>query len=283
MNFVLTSAPLLVALSITPSGVQAAQAAASSLNAEPHEQEAADRRTTLFGTQTDLTIGAAASYGPRYFGADARRVRALPVLSVQRGVVFADTDRGAGLQYQFDHGLYVAQSIFYDFGRRDRNSAWLPGGNRLAGMGDVPGTATTRTLIVVPLTVRLSASVEAEFALRDSARRNRYRAGLEQSLFKTARDEAVMKLDLRWGDRRYNQAYFGVTPEQAARSGLAPFAADGGVHAWSASVAWNHHFDAHWTTTVQLSGTRYGHQVDRSPVLAQQATPNAIAAITYTF
>ncbi|GHH59771.1 hypothetical protein [[Pseudomonas] boreopolis] len=36
-------------------------------------------------------------------------------MSVQRGILFADSTRGAGLQFQTASGLYLSQSIYYDW------------------------------------------------------------------------------------------------------------------------------------------------------------------------
>lgn len=238
---------------------------------------------SLLGGKTDLVAGAGLAYGARYPGAGTGRLQALPVLSVQRGVLFADTTRGAGLQYQAASGFYVSQSLFYDAGRLDRNSGWRPGSGRLAGMGEVPGSATARTLLAQQLTPRLLASAEAEFTLRDSARRNRYRAGLEFSALKTDADSVTLNADAWWGDRRHNQAYFGVTPAQAARTAFSSFQAGAGLYAASAGVAWEHRFGSHWASTLQLSATHYTGKAGDSPLAARRTAPSAMAAVTYSY
>ncbi len=234
------------------------------------------------GDKTDLVVGVGAKYAPRYAGADSGRVQAVPVLSVQRGLLVFDTSRGAGIQFQTSSGLYVSQTLGYDLGRLQRDSDWRPGSAHLAGMGDVPGSLTTRTLLVQKLGP-VSLSAEAEFALRDEARRNRYRAGAEVAAWTGENDSLSFSADTHWGDRRYNQAYFGVTADQAARSRFGEFHARSGLYACSLGASWEHRFDAHWASTLQLTGTRYVDRVADSSLLERRNAIAVTAAINYTY
>ncbi|SFD71287.1 MipA/OmpV family protein [Paracidovorax konjaci] len=238
---------------------------------------------SLFGDKTELAIGAGAAWAPRYAGSGDARMLPVPVLSVQRGILFADTSRGLGLQYQFDSGLYLSQSIHYDLGRQERDSNWRPGSVKLLGMGRVPGSVTARTLLVQQIGSRLSLSAEAEFALRDTARRNRYRVGMEVQLLQTGSDTVSASLDAHGGDRRFNQAYFGVTAAQAGRTGLQAFTTGAGLYAGSVGMQWEHRFAPHWAGTLQVVGTHYLDNAARSPVVKQDNTVAATAALTYSY
>jgi outer membrane protein len=251
----------------------------------PTEQpvESLPAEQNIFGEKTDVTIGVGATYAARYPGATNRQLVPNPVLSLQRGILFADTLRGIGVQYQSASEFYVAQSFFYDLGRLDKNNSWRPGSNRLVGMGDVPGSVTAHTLIAQTFTAWLLVSAETEMALRDMARRNRYRLGVEFTPLKNASDTVTIDLDGWWGDGRYNRAWFGVTPQQAARTGFAAFSPGAGVYQLVPGVSWEHHFDHHWSSTLQLTGTRYIGKVSDSPVLAQRTSTSATAAIAYTY
>jgi outer membrane protein len=233
--------------------------------------------------KTEVTLGAGVNYAARYPGADRFQLVPAPVVSVQRSILFADSLRGAGLQYQSSSKFYVSQSVFYDLGRLDKNSMWRPGSGRLAGMGDVPGSTTARTLIAQELTPWLLASAETEMALRKQARRNRYRLGVEFTAFKTASDNVTIDLDTWWGDGRYNSAYFGVTPQQAGRTGFAAFRPGAGLYAQAPGASWEHHLDSHWSSTLQLTDTRYAGHVAASPVVTRRTSPGATLAIAYTY
>lgn len=238
---------------------------------------------SLLGDKTDMSVGVGALYAPRYAGSKDGRLQAVPVLSVQRGVLFLDTSRGAGVQFQTSWGLYGSQSMYYDLGRLERDSVWRPGSRKLAGMGDVRGSFTTRTLLVQDFGHGVSASAEAEFALRDGAQRNRFRAGMEFEVLNAGQEKVVMDLDAHWGDSRYNQSYFGVTSEQAARTGFQTFRATGGLYAGSLGATWEHHIDTHWSTSLQASSMRYVDNAARSPLVKRRDAFTAVAAITYTY
>lgn len=248
-----------------------------------HAEDAQSWGDRLLGDKTQFSIGTAMMVAPRYLGADSYRVQVLPVLAVQRGIFFADTSRGAGVQFQTDGGFYASQSVFYDFGRLQRNSVLRPGSPRLAGTGDVPGSVTTRTLLMQQITPSFSVNAEAEFALKDGARRNRYRLGAEFNLLQTAADTVALNADVHAGDRRYNQAYFGVTDAQSARTHFAAFKAGSGMYAYSVGASWNHTLSQHWTTTVQIAVMQYVDNAKASPLVANRTAVTGDAAVTYTF
>jgi outer membrane protein len=270
---------LLLVAALAGAGAHARAGAADS-NEPPAAAQPA--RPSVFGDKTELTLGAGWTWTARYPGAGNWQTIPTPVLSVQRGILFADSFRGAGLQYQSSSGFYISQSLFYDLGRLDRNNRWRPGSGRLAGMGDVPASSTSRTLVAQQINPWLLASAETEMALRETARRNRYRIGAELTPLKNDRDTMTVDLDAWWGDRRYNSAYFGVTPGQAARTGLPAFRPGAGLYAQAPSVSWEHRLDRHWSSTLQLSDTRYAGKVGASPVVVQRTSPGFTAAIAYT-
>jgi outer membrane protein len=237
----------------------------------------------VFGEKTDLTIGAGSTRAPRYPGGDRFQFTPAPVLSIQRGILFADSLRGIGLQYQSSSKFYISQSFFYDLGRIENNNAWRPGSARLVGMGEVSGSSTARTLIAQQVTPWLLVSGETEMALRSTARRNRYRIGLEFELLKNHADTVTFDLDGWWGDGRYNNSYFGVTRLQASRTGFSFFDPGPGFYAQAPALSWEHHFGAHWTATALLTETRYGGRISASPVVFERNSASTTVFVAYTF
>ncbi|MGJ3701234.1 MipA/OmpV family protein [Variovorax sp. AFSI2.2] len=237
----------------------------------------------LLGDKTQVSVGAATIVAPRYLGSDSYRVQLLPVFAIERGIFFADTSRGAGVQFQTDSGFYASQSVYYDFGRLQRNSVLRPGSTRLAGMGDVPGSVTTRTLLMQQITPSFSVNAEAEFSLKDGARRNHYRLGAEYNLLKNSTDTVALDVDVHAGDRRYNQAYFGVTDAQSARTPFSAFKAGSGMYAYSIGASWSHTLSPHWTTTLHVAVMQYVDNAKASPLVAKRTSVTGDAAVTYTF
>jgi outer membrane protein len=248
-----------------------------------HAEDAQPWRDRLLGEKAKFSIGTAMIVAPRYLGADNYRVQLLPVFAAERGIFFADTSRGAGVQFQTDEGFYASQSIYYDFGRLQRDSVLRPGSRKLAGMGDVPGSVTTRTLLMQQITPKFSVNAEAEFALEGAARHNHYRIGAEYNLLKTSADTVALSADVHAGDRRYNQTYFGVTDAQSARTHFAAFKAGSGMYAYSVGASWSHTLNAHWTTSVQIAAMQYVDNAKASPLVASRTSVTGDAAVTYAF
>ncbi|RQR51299.1 MipA/OmpV family protein [Burkholderia sp. Bp9140] len=238
---------------------------------------------SLLGDSTQWVIGASAMVEPRYAGSNQTHLQFEPVFSVQRGVLFADTMRGAGLQYQTSWGFSISESIYYDWGRVDHNDTWRPGSDRLAGMGDVPGSATLHTLIAQQFSPWFAASIEADSTLKSGVSRNHVRAGGQFTVLTTATDKISANIDTWWGDHGFNQAYFGVTSDQSSRTGFAAFSPGGGLYAYSAGLEWDHTVSRHWSTTLQLVGTRYTDKAHGSPIVTDDVTFNAVAALNYSF
>lgn len=267
---------LMVAVAILPMQAWADGAQQSEAPVRQEEQG-------IFGHKTELTIGGGVTYAARYAGGDVSQLQPAPVFSIQRGILFADSFRGAGLQYQSASQFYVSQSVFYDPGRLDRNSMWRPGSSRLAGMLEVPGSATTRTLVAQPFAPWVLVSAETEMALRDAARRNRYRVGVEFTPLKSASDTVTVDLDGWYGDARYCNAYFGVTPGEASHTRFSVFTPGAGLYEEVPGVSWEHHLDSHWSSTIQLTGTRYTGKVRASPIVAQRTSSSTSAVLAYTY
>ena len=248
-----------------------------------HAEDAQTWSDRLLGDKTQFSIGTAMIVAPRYLGSDNYRVQVLPVFAIERGIFFADTSRGAGVQFQTDGGFYASQSVYYDFGRLQRDSVLRPGSRKLAGMGDVPGSVTARTLLMQQITPNFSVNAEVEFALKDGARRSHYRLGAEYNLLKTSTDTVALSADVHAGDRRYNQAYFGVTDAQSARTHFAAFKAGSGMYAYSLGANWSHTLSPHWSTSVQIALMQYVDNAKASPLVANRTSVTGDAALTYTF
>ena len=228
-------------------------------------------------------VGVAAVNAPRYPGSNRDRVQFLPVASVTKGPWFVDTLRGIGAQYQTDSGFAVSEAFHYDFGRVDRDSTLRPGSKSLRGMGDVPGSIVSRTVVAQQFNRLVSMSAEAEYSLRDGTRRARYRAGAQLGLIQQDADILTFNLDVHGGNAAFNRAYFGVSAAQSARTRFAAYRAAGGLNAYSGSLNWTHVFGPHWSTNVIVSGARYIGQVDDSPIVARRSALTSAVAMNYSF
>jgi len=247
------------------------------------EQSVTSTGQSLWGEKTDVTLGLGVAILPRYMGADEYRHQLVPTLSVQRGLLFIDSTRGLGLQWQSPGGFSASAALNYDFGRRDKNTSSRPGSNELEGMGSVAGATVADFTLAQQLLPWLSASAEAELRTAGQKRGNRYRLGVEGIVYHNLRDTIAVDVDAHAGDGRYNQTYFGVSPLQSQRSGFSRFQADSGIYAYSVALNWQHMFDAHWSTVASLGASHYTDQTRGSPLVETSLEASGLFALNYSF
>lgn len=238
---------------------------------------------SIFGDKTTFTLGLGAAVLPRYIGSDKYRSQVLPVISIQRGIFFADTTHGLGLQFQTASGFSASAALNYDFGRKDKDSDSLPGSTDLKGMGTVGGATVADLNIAQQILPWLSVNAEAELRVAGERRGNRYRTGVEGIAYHSDSDSVTLDLNAHSGDSRYNQTYFGVTELQSQLSGFSSFKADSGIYAYSAALNWQHTFDPHWSTLASLGVTHYTDQTRGSPLVKADAEGAGVFALYYTF
>jgi len=261
----------------------AALASASGWGSALADTAEGEQPASLFGTQTDLSVGLGAGIDQKYMGSKASRPLVMPTLSAHRGAFFADFTRGLGLEWQSTSGFYVGQAFGYDLGRVTHNDELLPGSAKLSGLGDVPITATSTLTLAQQLNPRLLISADLELGLDGHERGNRYRIGLESELFKSDADSLTLDLDTHLGDARYNQTYFGVTAVQSLDSHFARFQTDPGIYAYSLSASYNHSFDSHLSALLQVSGTRYAGKLAASPIVESDTSVTALLSLIYAY
>ncbi|MFA0918125.1 MipA/OmpV family protein [Pseudomonas tremae] len=238
---------------------------------------------SILGDKFNVNLGLGMAVLPRYMGADEYRSQVLPMLTVQRGIFFADTMRGLGVQFQSASGFGASAALNYDFGRTEKNSGNRPGSNELRGMGTVEGATVGDFMVSQQLAPWLSASAEAELRVAGEKRGNRYRLGFEGIAYHSQTDTVTLDIDAHAGDSRYNQTYFGVSPMQSQRSGFSRFTADSGIYAYSAALAWQHTFDAHWSSVASVGVTHYTDQTRGSPLVETDAEGSGLIALNYAF
>lgn len=188
-----------------------------------------------------VSLGGGAQLYPKYPGADSLGVNPLPIFDLRRSgspLSLEAPDEGWGF------GVLGSDSAV-DFGpaikfqnRRQEEDVGAP-------VGDVGFTVEAGAFVQLMLGDALRVRAEgrkgigghegwvgdigADFVLRD-------------------RDTYVVTLGprLRLSDDRYQNAYFGVTPEVAAATGLPAYDANGGIHAVGATAGVTYMFDRHW-------------------------------------
>lgn len=248
-----------------------------------HAQDAPAARS-LFGEETEVVIGVGAGVMPRYLGAKDTKVLPVPTVAVYRGIFFADSVRGLGAEYMTESGFYVSSALSYDFGRTEKDSDWRPGSKKLAGMGEVKSSAVINVLAAQQLTSWLAVNAEAEFRVAGQDKRgNRYRLGLESTVFDGARDTVTVGMNVHAADRDYNQTYFGVTQAQSQRSRFTQFTPKSGVYAYSLTADWAHDFNEHWSLFAAVNIMQFSERAKHSPLVEEKTGVTGTLMLNYSF
>lgn len=238
---------------------------------------------SIWGERTDVIVGLVASHAPRYLGSKNYVSSLQPMARIQRGIFFLDAEDGLGVQWQSESGFSTRASLGYDYGRADGDSGYRHGSDTLKGMGEVSGATFFRLAASQELTAWLALNAEAEMRVAGEKRGDRYSLGLEGTLWNSDADTVTLGFDAHAGSGRFNQTYFGVTPEQSASTRFASFKADQGIYAYSSELSWQHTFDDHWSTVAGVAVTHFTDQVRNSPIVSKDTTTVSYLVLNYTF
>lgn len=145
----------------------------------------------------------------------------------------------------------------------------------------------------------LEAGIFAQYALSQRFRlRAEGRKGLggHKGLIGTIGADAVLRRDdaqlfsigprLTIADSKYNSAYFSVTPEASAASGLPAFSANGGIQAVGAAAGYLQQLSRRWGYSSYLKYDRLVGDAADSPIVRGFGSKDQISggvALTYTF
>jgi outer membrane protein len=89
-----------------------------------------------------------------------------------------------------------------------------------------------------------------------------------------------------WSDDRYQDAWFGVAPEDSAPSGLPAYDPDGGIHAYGATVSAITQLSTRWGLSGYAKYDRLTGDAADSPVVLTYGSRDQFsvgAGLTYTF
>lgn len=240
--------------------------------------------TSIWGDKTEINLGIGMGAIPRYLGSDESKALVAPTLGIYRGIFYVDSVRGIGMEYQTDSGFYISPAISYDFGRSEKNDFFTPGSKKLTGMGKVHGSTTFNIYATQRITDWLYVNGEADFRVAGQKNRgNRYRLGLESTVFKNDKDEVTLGANIHAGDRNYNQTYFGVSQAQSQTSKFKKYASDSGIYAYSLSADWNHDFDKHWSLFTAINVMQFADEAKHSPVVQEKTGVTGLVSVNYTF
>ena len=231
-----------------------------------------------------MLAGIGLAYVPEYTGADKSRVLPLPFLEkTYSNGIFLSTHRGIG--YGTSLGDFkVSAALGYSAGREDHKENYFSGSDALKGMGKIKGSAQAVLSIGYQLgSVGLSLTTKQNLSKREYG--NTYTLGMETPIYVTASDQFGFSASAEYGDRKYMQTYFGVTPEQMRNTGYryATYTPKDGFASVAAGVNWTHVIDSNWIVRSALGVNHLTGKAADSPLNQRTNTPVVMTAFIYKF
>jgi outer membrane scaffolding protein for murein synthesis (MipA/OmpV family) len=251
----------------------------------------------------DMYVGLGVQSAPRYEGSGSRKVSALPVLQVEwsSGVFISGMSAGMHLSNSptVEYGPLLAVLPGRDesgtgtvIGSLENNlittiapgeRAFVPTG-RLAGMDEIGA----RLQFGGFYNVYLSPQWRLASSLLAGAARDHNGARLELNVQRLAavlgeRHRVSLSAGVGIVNARYNQTYFGVTPQEASRGRFHAWRPDGGLQDVHAGVRWNWVLSPAWMLTSNLQAKRLLGDASHSPLTERSTNLTVSTAIAYRF
>jgi outer membrane scaffolding protein for murein synthesis (MipA/OmpV family) len=270
----------------------------------------------------DLYVGLGAQSAPRYEGASGHRITALPVLQMQwsNGIFISGMSVGMHLSQSpsFEFGPLAALaagrdasgSRLFRLGTGGANAGspggppttWLPpggfltgqpvktdpekprGDNRLEGMENIERRFLYGGFANYYVTPRLRLTTNALYGAGNDKRGWRMHVSLQHLSQDIAPHHSVaLSGGVTFVNRAYNQAYFGVTKNEAEHSINQPYEPDGGLEDVRVGVRWNWTLSPSWMLTSGAQVSRLLGDAKNSPLVERPTNVSVATALAYRF
>jgi outer membrane protein len=229
-----------------------------------------------------ITVGAGGQVFPRYPGADGVSLNPMPIFDLRKEgdpIGFEAPDEGAGFGLLGDSPINFGPAIQFQGKRRERDVG--------AAVGNVPFTVEAGAFVEAWLGESLRLRAEGR---RGVGGHDGWVGDFAADLVARGGETTVFSIGprLRWADNRYHDAYFGVTPAVAARTGLAAFDPGSGIYAAGGAASARHQFGSgdRWGVHAYARFDRLIGDAADSPIVTRFGSRDQYSAglgLSYTF
>ena len=231
-----------------------------------------------------VLLGASLRSRPAYDGSASQRVEPVPVVRYYGERWFARTTQGileGGARFQPLPGLALGAQIAYEGGRKSSESEFL----RQHDLPDIkPGASFgvhaewDSRIGPSPVTLLLRGRQHA-----DSARGAEVDLRASAGVFQQGGFIAGIFAQGSWANAKAAQSFYGITPQQAATSGLPAFDAGGGALFTSVGVLWSAEINKDWMAVGSAERRELRGDAARSPLSERAWNFYAGAGLAWRF
>ncbi len=188
-----------------------------------------------------VSIGAGLRFSPKYPGADELGLGPLPFFDIRDAgdpLTFESPDEGAGFGLLSDDSAFNIGPAVNFQGKRDEDDV----GANVGNVGFTVEAGAFAEYYVMP-NLRLRAEGRRGIGGHDA-----FVGDITADFIIRDRDTYVFSIGprARWGEGKYQRAYFGVDPATAAATGLAPYRPGGGFHAAGVAAGLTYMIGSNW-------------------------------------
>ncbi len=232
-----------------------------------------------------ISLGAGAIYRPDYEGSDDYRFNGLPMLGINyRDVVvlrgpslMVDLFELSGSELAEDLGFGVLAQ--FDMGREADDNPVLRNLDEI-DKGALAGVFVSYKLGPVDLELTAMQDATSRYEGTIAQFQAGYGLMLAEGLL------AQLEVSTTWSDDKYTQAYFGISGQEAAASGLREFEAAGGIKDVEAAAFLHYSLTEHWRVSGRLAYRRLLGDAADSPLVKDEGSPNQASValfVSYEF
>lgn len=228
-----------------------------------------------------VMVGFGASLRPRYDGAQRYHVLAGPTVDIRyRDRFFISTGEGLGVNLVSTPHWRAGVALTYDFGRRGQDDP-----AHLRGMGNINFAPEAKLFVEyivskdVPLVIR--ANIRRALGGSDG-----WIGDLGAYLPLPGSSETFYWFagpTVTFADSRYMNAWFGVSPAQAAASGYRQYDAGAGIKSYGAGISAMWFIDKHWLATADAGIVQLVGSARNSPITQKSTGATFDLSLNYLF
>jgi outer membrane protein len=159
-----------------------------------------------------------------------------------------EVERGLDAELLRREGVRVSLSLRFDGGRQESDSA------QLRGMGDIRPTVRARLGARWDVAPRWQLNASTSFDALNRVGGYVVAAGVSYIRPLSERQRLIVGIGASGAGDRYMQAWYGVTPEQAAASGYPAYRPREGLREVGGGVTWRIEIDPQWAAFAGASG-----------------------------
>ena len=232
----------------------------------------------------DSLLGPGLRSRPAYDGSDSQRTELVPVVRYLGQPWFARSTQGVvegGVRMEFAPGLHAGAQLTYESGRKTSESDFLKSHN----VADIDRGASVGLHLEwdhkfgpVPITLlaRTRQHTDSDLGAQADLR-------LSAGVYHSGRVSAGVFTQATWANAKSAGAFYGITPQQSAATGLPVFGAGSGLVFASVGLLWSVDLSRDWIVVGSMETRRLQGNAAQSPLAERASNYYMSAGIAYHF